>query len=193
MRHTAETKAKLSEARERYCKTRAFKSFVKRRYAMEQFPFWKGGKTHDGKYVLVRSAGHPRAKFNGKYVAEHVLVMEKHIGRYLFPNEVVHHINENKKDNRIENLQLMTRSEHMKTHKPKMRGKIAVCSECGKTKPIDAIKFNCCRYCYLNNHLGYRKSYCNIHKKNHSCRKNKTIFTQNTSSLNVFAETSDFK
>ena len=175
MIYTTELRQKMSIARKRYCKTRAYKSLVKRRNALEQFPFWKGGRTHDGKYILIRSVGHPRAKFNGKYVAEHVLVMEKHIGRFLFPNEIVHHINENKKDNRIENLQLMTRSEHMKKHNPKIRGKIGVCSECGKTKPIDAIKFNCCRYCYLNNHLGFRKFHCVDHKKYHSCRLTKTI------------------
>ena len=133
-------------------------------------------------YIEHRNKQHRRSR----------LVWEMHHGP-IPVDKVVDHINGMRTDDRIENLQLMTRSEHMKTHKPKMRGKIAVCSECGKTKPIDAIKFNCCRYCYLNNHLGYRKSYCNIHKKNHSCRQNKIIFTQNTSSLNVFDETSDLR
>lgn len=42
----------------------------------------------------------------------HVILMEQHIGRRLQRNEVVHHINGNKHDNRIDNLQLMTRSDH---------------------------------------------------------------------------------
>jgi hypothetical protein len=42
--------------------------------------------------------------------------MESHIGRLINDNEVVHHKNENKKDNRLENLQLMTSSDHKRHH-----------------------------------------------------------------------------
>lgn len=42
--------------------------------------------------------------------------MEQKIGRKLERNEIVHHINGNTRDNRIENLQLMTLSEHTKLH-----------------------------------------------------------------------------
>lgn len=69
-------------------------------------PFWNGGKTtHQRGYILVRKPNHPLSNSRG-YVAEHRLVMEKHLGRYLDKDEVVHHINKNVKDNRIENLQL---------------------------------------------------------------------------------------
>jgi len=50
-------------------------------------------------------------------IKEHIKIMEDHIGRKLYDNEVVHHINENKKDNRLENLQLMTKSEHSSLHR----------------------------------------------------------------------------
>ena len=48
--------------------------------------------------------------------SEHVVIIENKIGRRLQKNECVHHINGIRHDNRIENLQLMTRSEHARLH-----------------------------------------------------------------------------
>ena len=59
-------------------------------------------------------AEYTRGKNKGRTV--HVVLMEEKIGRKLMPNEVVHHINKNRADNRIENLQLMTRREHSRLH-----------------------------------------------------------------------------
>jgi hypothetical protein len=65
-----------------------------------------GGRTIDKSgYVLLLSPGHPHAN-SGGYVREHRLVMEQTVGRYLRPEEVVHHRNGVKDDNRPENLQL---------------------------------------------------------------------------------------
>lgn len=66
-------------------------------------------------YIMRKVAEHPRRNKNG-YVPEHTLVMEAHLGRYLCEDEVVHHINHVRDDNRIENLQLMTKQEHYLFH-----------------------------------------------------------------------------
>ena len=50
---------------------------------------------------------------------QHVVIMERFIGRQVDANECVHHRNEIRDDNRLCNLQLMTRSEHMKLHASK--------------------------------------------------------------------------
>lgn len=71
-------------------------------------PYWKGGKfLHPEGYVWVSvydqdavSGRRSRRRF------EHVLVMEKHLGRPMLPNETIHHKNGDKQDNRIQNLEL---------------------------------------------------------------------------------------
>ena len=83
---------------------------------------WKGGKIIQNGYVCILCPNHPRAKSKKGYVYEHILVMEKKLGRYLKPKEVVHHKNGNRIDNRIKNLRLCKNiSEHNKIHKPKSK------------------------------------------------------------------------
>ena len=80
---------------------------------------WKGGRIKDKQgYILIYQPSHPTIinKLR-KYIREHRLVMEKHIGRNLLPNERVHHINGIKSDNRIKNLILFkNESKHIQHH-----------------------------------------------------------------------------
>jgi hypothetical protein len=78
-------------------------------------PNFAGGKYIDDKgYVRVLRPNHPR-NIRG-YVYEHRLLMEQYLGRNLEPWETVHHINEVKTDNRIENFFLCTHKEHSAIH-----------------------------------------------------------------------------
>lgn len=69
-------------------------------------------------YIYLRGA--PLSGYKGRRwtngVPKHTYVMEQHLGRYLLPNEVVHHIDENKHNNDISNLQLLSSLEHRKLH-----------------------------------------------------------------------------
>ena len=63
---------------------------------------------------------------NGKPKRKHQIIMERHIGRPLKKNEVIHHIDGNKRNNDLSNLLLTTRSEHAKIHKAELDKSIAV-------------------------------------------------------------------
>ena len=87
---------------------------------------FKGGRMTSAGYKMLKMPVHPRADKMG-YVFEHILVMERKIGRHLHyeghgksDNEEVHHKNENRSDNRIENLELKTRRKHLQDHKRKL-------------------------------------------------------------------------
>ena len=62
-------------------------------------------------YVMVRSVEHPRARSHG-YVLEHILVLEEKLGRHLADDEIGHHLNGKRDDNRPENLVALTKSGH---------------------------------------------------------------------------------
>ena len=72
-------------------------------------------KSHNCGYVLAYAPKHPHAHRDG-YVMLHTVLIERLIGRYLENDEVVHHINHDRSDNRIENLQLMKKHEHQSMH-----------------------------------------------------------------------------
>lgn len=76
---------------------------------------WGHQKRLRNGYVIAYAPKHPNAHKDG-YVLLHRLVAEYQLGRYLKPDEIVHHMNHIRDDNRIENLIVMNRREHQQMH-----------------------------------------------------------------------------
>jgi hypothetical protein len=130
-------------------------------------------KLHVRKQYVMDSQGyvmvpHPRNYKNttycgGRYVYLHRLVMERFLRRYLTSTEVVHHINGDKQDNRLDNLEITTASAHATHHGRKSRlGKFR-CPVCSgeftralhQTHLKRATRFTCCSSSCANSMIAY--------------------------------------
>jgi 5-methylcytosine-specific restriction endonuclease McrA len=83
----------------------------------------------DGVIKKINNKGYVEVKCGRTWVLEHRLVVENFIGRKLTSQEAIHHINGNKKDNRIENLMLFDTQKEHKAFENKIK-------QFGKTNPI---------------------------------------------------------
>jgi len=86
-------------------------------------------------YRYLPISTHPNANKDG-YVAEHVVIMVEYLRRPLQKGAHIHHKNKIKTDNRIENLQLVTASEHLTLHRQEYKLEIMnrTCDICGTNK-----------------------------------------------------------
>ena len=91
----------------------------------------KGWTITSSGYKMLLRKDHPNASSYG-YVMEHRIVMEAKLGRLLTPNEVVHHKNGDRLDNRPANLVAMEKRKHDAHRKPTY---YATCPHCDRTFP----------------------------------------------------------
>jgi len=109
-------------------------------------------------YVYVYQPTHPAANGYG-FVAEHRLVAEAMLGRPLRGDEVVHHRNEQRGDNRPENLEAMDRRTHSRMHNTLPEGQwtrlYSCCQRCGRSDVPHASR-GVCRNCHYREWYPYR-------------------------------------
>ncbi|MBA7534738.1 hypothetical protein ES705_26987 [subsurface metagenome] len=86
------------------------------RFKAEDNAAWKGGIINNGGYIYILKHDHPHSDKKG-YIKRSRYVMGQHLGRCLKPEETMHHKNEIKDDDRIENLRLFpSKGKHISFH-----------------------------------------------------------------------------
>lgn len=84
-----------------------------------------------GQYNYAIVPEHPNATKNG-YVLEHRVVVENALGIVLPRSTLIHHKDENKKNNHIDNLEPLSAKEHRYRHTNGITLISCVCKNCGK-------------------------------------------------------------
>ena len=107
----------LIKTKQNACSYKCSGEIKKMIYKGSNNPKWRGGKIQrsDGR-VFIYAPEHPNANLNGSHILEYRLIAEKKIGRMLTDKEIVHHKDGDVTNNGLDNLDVITLSEHAKIH-----------------------------------------------------------------------------
>ncbi len=103
------------------CAGKGLRSIHIKNFLKEDGAAWNKGTSYSilkASHVWTKKGGYKIFQTQRTKIAVHRLLLGNHLGRPLRTDEIVHHITGIKSDNRIENLQIMNRSDHAKIHFP---------------------------------------------------------------------------
>lgn len=96
-----------------FCSKKCYNEWKSKNMVGKKSFHWRGGEYEGNGYLFTRQK-------DGTYKQNHRIIIESFIGRPLSEDEIIHHIDGDKKNNDISNLAIVSRSEHAKIHSRKL-------------------------------------------------------------------------
>jgi len=109
--HSIKTRYKLRQSHIGKKLSEIQKKKIGEKSRFNKYTYIRGWKCNRDGYKFILNPD-KKSIHDRRYVPEHRYIIEKHIGRPLSHNEIVHHINGIKNDNRLENLKIVLRTTH---------------------------------------------------------------------------------